>query len=74
MKHINKGTLCRLRIKRKWIIELFSIFIHVYISDSLLRATVTNVRRGVVRQRGDDKRHHRLARRYDGEIHNCHHF
>lgn len=80
MKHINKNILlhikCReLHIKcRKWIIELFSIFIHVYISDSLLRAAVTNVRGGVVRQRGDDKRHHRLARRYDGEIHNCHHF
>lgn len=32
---------------RKWIIELLSIFIHVYISDSLLRVAVTNVRGGV---------------------------
>jgi len=63
-------------IDRKFKIFNVSILIHVYISAirfwGLL--SLTFVGESNMRRRGDDKRHHRLARRYDGEIHNCHHF
>lgn len=58
-------------------ILITSILIRIYIDDTYLRVAVTNhswESRAVRKGRGDDKRHHRLARRYDGEIHNCHHF